>query len=665
MQDEPTRTSLGSLTHVLSKYIDFERLYQYMGSVRTSTQRMTLYGVELLIIQLWAIMVTLPFLDFRLDMMPGGLEYNAAIQTFYFWENLQQCGACALWNGALNGGAPALADTYGATLHPLVAILTLIFGVPIGAKLALVGTFLMAGFGQWWLAYEIGLGRAARVWSALLAIAGGHLAGRFQYGNLGLVLSTAAVTLALPPLLRLARKGDRRSAVLLGITLALVILAGQGYHQIGFALMLVAAPLLLPADRARWGALARQFLLAAGLAVLLAAPLLVPVANTISAFEKDVDIEFSAAQPLSFLPLNLVINEREFYYDETLGKTAFPFLYVNYIGWIPVILAVVGLAHHHPGSRRVRLFLASIALIAFWLASADPFRMLTAALNNSVLSWQIGGLRNIVVVAGLAVPPILALAAIGIEQLLRLSWPRLALQLPGKDPSAISANLRWLTLLPAVLALMNAYTFNRQWIETSQMDAGTLRIVDSLRSPELRWINPPFGEPVFLEYAVRQGLKVSAGFRPWSIGRRPPVEPEAAAFRGAPPEGWSEIAMIDTVTIAAAPPGNEYAAIVAADGSRTICAATGLGGDIDVRCASPAGGILTIKEYSWPGWRATIDQASATLLADPWLSVAVPPGDIRIALRYRPWDVPLGVALCIGGIILAGVLFRQKPGDQC
>jgi hypothetical protein len=34
-------------------------------------------------------------------------------------------------------------------------------------------------------------------------------------------------------------------------------------------------------------------------------------------------------------------------------------------------------------------------------------------------------------------------------------------------------------------------------------------------------------------------------------------------------------------------------------------------------------------------------------------SVAIPPGIVEAALRYRPWDAPLGVALYIVGVAIS------------
>lgn len=181
--------------------------------------------------------------------------------------------------------------------------------------------------------------------------------------------------------------------------------------------------------------------------------------------------------------------------------------------------------------------------------------------------------------------------------------------------------------------------------------------------PHLRWVNHPFGEVGFLEYAVRRNLKISAGFLPWRFKDRPPVEPEVAAFRESPPAGWTLLETVDTIIIAAAPPGNEYAAVTGADGTRSVCTATGRGGDIRVICDSPGGGTLSVKEYMWPGWQAQINGTSAVLLEEPWLSIVVPPGKVEVTLRYRPWDAPLGIALCIAGLAISVWVWRSERAN--
>jgi hypothetical protein len=204
--------------------------------------------LELCLIGLWAMWVGREYLNFDPHLWPGlsvyfGTinEFSSSVQPHFVWSQLTQCGECILWNGAVNGGAPAFADVYGATLHPIVIVTTLLFGAINGAKITLIASFFLAGVAQWWLARVMGLGRLAGLWGAALAIVGGHLAGRMESGIVTLVLATASCSLVVAPGIELALTGKRRPAVLFGVTLALAAMSGQGYLQIGLLLGILPA----------------------------------------------------------------------------------------------------------------------------------------------------------------------------------------------------------------------------------------------------------------------------------------------------------------------------------------------------------------------------------------------------------------------------------------
>lgn len=72
---------------------------------------------------------------------------------------------------------------------------------------------------------------------------------------------------------------------------------------------------------------------------------------------------------------------------------------------------------------------------------------------------------------------------------------------------------------------------------------------------------------------------------------------------------------------------------------------------------------MRVREYAWTGWQARVNGAPAPLLDGPWLSVAIPPGVVEVTLRYRPWDAPLGVALCIVGVVISIWIWRSEPPD--
>lgn len=86
-----------------------------------------------------------------------------------------------------------------------------------------------------------------------------------------------------------------------------------------------------------------------------------------------------------------------------------------------------------------------------------------------------------------------------------------------------------------------------------------------------------------------------------------------------------------------------------------MCSAHGLGGSIDVTCDSPQAGQLVVIERMTSDWNATVNGTPQEVSkSDVWLAVDVPAGRTTIALRYQPWDVPVGIALMTAGLILIG-----------
>src|SRR5690349_1238293 len=76
--------------------------------------------LELGLIVLWSAWVGRGFLNLDSRVLPQGREFGLAIFSHFTWANLWRCGACAWWNGLVNGGNPAFVDLHGAVLHPVV-----------------------------------------------------------------------------------------------------------------------------------------------------------------------------------------------------------------------------------------------------------------------------------------------------------------------------------------------------------------------------------------------------------------------------------------------------------------------------------------------------------------------------------------------------------------
>ena len=623
---------------------------------------------EAALIAVWAIFVTRAYLDMSPFAIPSGLEYLSVIQSHHLWTWVQRCGACALWNGSQQGGAPALVELHGSPLHPLVALLTLLFGVLNGSKIALVAAFVIAGLAQWWLGWVLGLGRLARLWSACMAVVAGHLAGRMEGGLFGVVFSSAACALVLPPIVLMGQRPSLRVAVLLGVLLALAAVSGQGYVQIGLALLLaVVVPIQLFQSDQR-AALLRQYMVAALLATLLAGVLLVPFVHFLPDFKKYSDSKFKSNQPFGFVLLNLLIDDSAFYLTDMLQKQPYVWLHSYFIGWISFLLALWGGYRGWAEERRREIqWVAAGALALLWLSSGSLFEWIARQPAFTSPITQLSIIRYPPLFMTLAVPLLLALAGFGLDRLLRLRWPRLRLGGSHKSSQAPIWGVRthWLLCAPLLIALNDARAYGAQWLVTTPQAPEVYDVLDALRTPDLEWVNPPFGEHFFIEPAVGAGLKLSYGIRQWGWRDHASPKPVLEASRkDALPDATRKTTVAGVQVFAA--PGREYAAMTSTDGTRTICSAHGSGGNIDVTCAAPQAGRLQILENSWSGWGAQVNNQPAALLPGQWLAVNVPAGAVTVRFRYRPWDVPLGALCSLCGVALAIGLWRrgERPAPE-
>jgi hypothetical protein len=92
---------------------------------------------------------------------------------------------------------------------------------------------------------------------------------------------------------------------------------------------------------------------------------------------------------------------------------------------------------------------------------------------------------------------------------------------------------------------------------------------------------------------------------------------------------------------------------------------------VEIDLSSPAAGYLVLSDPHYPGWQATVDGTSAALLKADYAfrAVAVPAGDHRVTMVFRPltWRVGLAIssASVLGLLVLAAVtLLRRRKRPQ-
>jgi hypothetical protein len=600
-------------------------------------------------IVLWAVWVGRAYLDLTPNQWPTGLEFGMAIHSHYVWTLLSECGLCVLWNGFVSGGMPAFVETHGVVLHPLVIVTTLGWGVINGVKIALIASLAMGGLAQWWLAKVLRLGLVPRLWSAGMAVVAGHIAGKMEVGLFPLVLSTAAASLVIAAGLDLALNRRPRTIVWFGLTLALALVSGQGYLQIGLLLGLVPAYMIFFVDdHLRIDPIWKSFFLGGLLAILLASIYLVPLVHFLPFFAKDIDSSFGSAQSLVYAPLNLVISDMDFYRTDILGKDPFPYQYLTYIGWIPVLFAILGLRIKRNLDWRVIPFLLISVFLIYSISSATLLRILVIPFPEFI-----SGIRYPAIISGLVVPLILGTSALGLDCLLNIRWPSIMVGIFTERENSLRFDSRYLILSVLLLcSIKSGYDFSSQFLVTATLAESHYDVIEATKTESAQWISPPYGEHWWTPIALESGLKTTRPVRPWRWADRSPPEPFIEANRKPDlPEGASPLQVIDNINLYVFP-DHEYA-FVDTGTDKIPCRATAKGGHIDVDCDTDVSGTLWVMENHYSGWSARRDNVPIPLGGGQWLNVHAPAGASQYQFRYRPLDVAVGFMLTLSGVVLA------------
>lgn len=607
--------------------------------------------LELTLVTLWAVWVGRVYLNFDpMRWLPGG-DWALNLEGYFPWTWLAECGTCVLWNGSLNGGAPAFVELVAAVLHPVWIVAITLFGVVNASKVAVIAGLAMAGWAQWWLAKSLRLGLVARLWSAGLIVVGGHLAGRLDNGLVEELFPLGAASLAMAAGLDLALTGRRRAVALFGVLLGLSMLSGQAYMQVGLvACLLPCLAVFAFTGRGQRRPVLRSLLVAAGIGLLISSVLWVPLLHFWPNFSKPTsDPTWVDMQSLELLVLNLVIADRGFYEAlRAAGLPGSPAWFANYIGWVPLLLAVVGLRAAPRRWLRVVAFAVGGTVLVYLVGSAVLLKWLVPVVPGAVLS-----LRTPSVMTGLAVPLIVWLAAMGVDALWRLRWPQVVLRLD--TPLGPALSLRWLLLVPLLWSVRSAHQAAQQYMALVEAPVPFYSLIGSTGLAGRQWVSVPFGESELVVVALQSGLKVTDVVRPW-FWKEQGLPAKHLEFTRQATDGDRQVPVLGLYTYTYP---DSYYARVQNDTSIQPCDARAVGGHITVTCTTAAAGELVVLENAWSGWRVWRDGRPARLRPGQWLSTDAPAGEHRFEFRYFPWDVPLGVGLSLVGVGWAAWLWRR------
>jgi hypothetical protein len=603
---------------------------------------------ELGALGLWSLWVGRNYLNFDPSVWPAGGEWGSHLVPFYFWVRLRECGLCALWNGDIGGGMPSLGSWFGGTLHPLAAVFTLLFGVTNGIKLAMIAAFWLASVAQWWMANSLRLGRTARLWSSMMVVVGGHLAVVMEPGVASLIIATASASLVLAATLALSINGQRRNTLFLAMLGAFFMLAGHAYMQFGMLWWSLAMPFLVLDRNFRLKPIWKEFALAVGLSVCLASIFLIPSLHFAPNFFKPEDPAFGSGQSFEYLPLNLVIRDWAFMHTEILGKL--PYSPTMFVGWVPVILACLCLKVARHRDYSALLFLASGTILMLFVASGTPLRWLVDYVPG------LSGFRSVILISGLAVPGVLALAAYGLHHFLQVLLPtKIILSFGGSSNTVDHVgdfSAAWLAIPFLIWALLISYQFSQDFLKVQNYQ-DRYDIVQKIPKPDsLQWIQFPFGDSLWLPIGMDLGFKQSEPSVPY--GWKDRIQPESKLFLAHQDslEGMENLGLISDLNLFRNPLG-EYARVELPNGQQMPCKALGQGGNLDVVCDVASAGQLVVEENTISDWKVWRDDMQVSLLnTDQWISVDAPAGRHTYRFRYLPWDVAVGAFLSLAGLVV-------------
>lgn len=594
------------------------------------------------------------------DAIPWGVEYPRNMHSLFAWEAFLRCGACMFWANTA-GGYPTFADVYGGFLHPIAMVSSLLFGAIQGSKMTIVLAFLLIGITTWWLGHLLSLHPVARLWGALASMYGGHIACRLEVGSIGLPLSLAAGWLAIVSLYSFMQHPSRMRAVLAGVAVGTLLLAGQGYYQVGFILFMPI--LLLLAYRMNLFALPRAELWQYGgafalVAVGVAAPFLYSFVAYGQYFDKDRDMSLYSTMSVIKLMLNWLNSDVEMAYSATYNVVPFPYLYSTYIGYATVILAILGIVVvREKYLMRMYDFFALLVLFVYMIASGDILRLLMS-LNIDAINNAISTLRYVVVLNGYGTLGIIIMAMLSLHYLLtvrvliQFAWHYrnlknrvlLRVRLSVRQERWLSYTLNSVIALGLLWNLSGMYRFNSTWIRPAFLYEKSLQdFVDSFeRIPRNQLVD--VGGDWLQMQIMHAGYKIYNPHLSWWFGQREGINYKYA-FLESIPENFSLLYTSDNVWFMSV---NEdvtanYALLTHTDGTVLPCDATAYAGTVSVTCTSTQPGHVRIFEHAMTGWYVWLDGQRVTPTDDPWMTVALSAGTHKLEYRFLPISTILGI----------------------
>lgn len=595
-----------------------------------------------------------------------GGEYNKIIMSLYTWEYFLRCGTCMFWANAM-GGYPIFADSIGSHLHPIAIVSSLLYGAIQGSVITIALSFLLIAIATWWLAILLDLHPIARLWGTIITMYGGHIACRLDNGGgLTLTLSIAAGWLAIVGMYYFILNPNKTRAVIAGVLMGLFLTSGGGYYQ--FGLMISIPIFVLLAYRLQFFTLPRAQILqlVALISIItigIAAPFLYSGIVYIRYFIKLYnDVLLTESMDIIKVMRNLVNENRDILYTSDYNVVGFPYLYGTFIGWMPVVLTILGIILVRNQRHRLMYdFFALFTLVQYFMASGDILKLIMKLNIESVTSFA-GRLIHIVLLNGFGTLGIIVMAMLSLNYLLtsrvllRFAFHyhnaknriMLKTNIAIREEKTLNFIVNGIVMIGCMWNLANVYSFNSKWIVLVDPYNQTIRDnlaqfkdipIDQVIEVGGMWLHMPL---------MVEGYKIWNLQTSWTFGNS-----EGFLYKYSyteyVPENFTLLSPRDNLWFMSV--NNDvnanYAVLRTENGTVKACDSTAFAGTVTVNCSTDQPGSIRIFEHKMTGWYVWVDGVPATITDAPWLTINVTPGTHKIEYRFLPWVTIVGIVQAI------------------
>ena len=333
-------------------------------------------GFDLLVAVALLLLAMMLFIEAVLEpgQVPFGLDLVQHYSREAFNRRALQQTYVPLWNPYDFSGFPVQADPQTGVFYPPSMLLRL-FGVPVFLTWTVVFHLWLFGIGGYALCRTLGVGRTAAALGGASLLLGGIMMPRVYAGHLDVIRTLAWVPLALTAVMRGLDRDEIRPTAFAVSVLSLELLAGflqLAVYTFGVVVAYAAFSASWPAVGTPTWRRTRRIAMQSGLLVVLVLGVtafqFLPTARLIMAAGRTGGMPYGAAvdEPLLLrdLPAAMLMPERPGNVQpETWERT-------TYVGWLPAVLAPLGLIVARR-QRRV-VFIGGVGVAALALGMGSP-----------------------------------------------------------------------------------------------------------------------------------------------------------------------------------------------------------------------------------------------------------------------------------------------------